>query len=106
MYIVVYNQRALQAIGDFMELTRLLDKKGIKFYKRKYFITVENDIAVDFRVGKIEKMVGLRPDYFVIADDCSWLVREFLMQSASKTNGKELESVYEVAKVIEKEVKS
>lgn len=105
MIIVIYNCKVSYALGDLMELSRLLKDMGIEFNAKNEEISVGDDIVVVFRLGQVEKTAGMRFNYFVVGYGSGCYAREFLMQSASKTGGKELENVYEVAKVIEEKIK-
>lgn len=106
--IVVYNRKVFHSLGDLMELSRLLEKKGIEFTAQdcKCRIKVGEDIVVDFIGGEADKMAGMRPNYFVLGYNSGWYAHKILVQAVSKTGGKELKNVYEVAKVIEEKVKN
>lgn len=59
-------------------------------------------IFVSFRCGDVYKMAGIRPNYY---ETWSLEADEFLAQSAAKCCGKKLDSLQDIARVIQEEIK-
>ena len=71
-------------------------------HKGKYFIDIK-DIRIEFRCGDVEHIAGLRPDYYN-ADSIS--ATYFISISAAKCNGKALNNLSDVVKVVEDHLKA
>lgn len=61
-----------------------------------------NEDRVSFRCGDVYKMAGIRPNYY---ETWSLEADEFLAQSAAKCCGKKLDSLQDIARVIQEEIK-
>lgn len=97
--VVIYRSKARDIQHAFEEIVRHLkqekDQTKIKIFKNGS-IDVKN-YHIDFFCGSIYKMSGGRP-YLYNTDDLS--ASQFLMQSASKVNGIEIDNLEKLLKNI------
>ena len=77
-------------------------RKSISVDEHRAVIDICNHIRVLFRCGDVYKMAGIRPNYY---ETWSLEADEFLAQSAAKCCGEKLDSLKDIAYVIQKEIK-
>jgi hypothetical protein len=77
-------------------------RKNMYVDKHRAVIDICNHIRVSFRCGDVYKMAGIRPNYY---ETWSLEADEFLAQSAAKCCGKKLDSLQDIARVIQEEIK-
>lgn len=102
--IIIYRDNyedMFRAMNELMNyLVDLKDSMSID--KHRAVIDICNHIRVSFRCGDVYKMAGIRPNYY---ETWSLEADEFLAQSAAKCCGKKLDSLQDIARVIQEEIK-
>lgn len=99
--IVVHRDRMVESADDSSwVIGTLIEKFGadaVKLSRNDRVVDVFG-IRIEFRAGDVRRCAGLRPDYYIVS---GWFNEEFLEQSAAKVNGKHLQSLEDVIKVVE-----
>lgn len=99
--IIIYRKTVEDAKKMMMLFFNVLKRSrsinDIKINYEKMTIQLKDNIFIDFRCGKYEKMAGVKPNYFNTYGDKT--VSNFLMQGAYKIGGKEM-ALSEIFKII------
>jgi len=102
--IIIHRDKCKDVLEAMYDLINYLPdiRKNMYVDKHRAVIDICNHIRVSFRCGDVYKMAGIRPNYY---ETRSLEADEFLAQSAAKCCGKKLDSLQDIARVIQEEIK-
>lgn len=102
--IIIHRDKCKDVLEAMYDLINYLPdiRKNMYVDKHRAVIDICNHIRVSFRCGDVYKMAGIRPNYY---ETWSLEADEFLAQSAAKCCGKKLDSLQDIARVIQEEIK-
>ena len=102
--IIIHRDKCKDVLEAMYDLINYLPdiRKNMYVDKHRAVIDICNHIRGSFRCGDVYKMAGIRPNYY---ETWSLEADEFLAQSAAKCCGKKLDSLQDIARVIQEEIK-
>lgn len=95
--VVIYRKNKNDLLNVFSEITRHLKEHSNPCIDEKYVTIKNRDWSIEFFCGAAWRMGGIRP--FLYNTDCKF-ASDFLEQGATKVNGKEIEDIEELLRII------
>lgn len=95
--VMIYRKNKNDLLNVFSEIARHLKEHGNPCIDEKYATIKIRDWSIEFFCGTVWRMGGIRP--FLYNTDCKF-ASDFLEQGATKVNGKEIEDIEELLRII------
>lgn len=95
--VIIYRKNKNDLLNTFTEIARRLKEHGSPSIYEKHITIKFQDWSIEFFCGAVFRMGGTRP--FLYNTDCEY-ASDFLEQGAVKVNGKEIEDIEELLRII------